>query len=44
MDTKSIATVAGAAAAGGVLAFAGLNLASAATGNGAAQTPAAPNG
>ena len=44
MDTKSIATIAGAAAAGGVLAFAGLSLASAATGSGHVQTPAAQNG
>ena len=39
MDTKKMATVAGAAAAGGVLAFAGLSLANAATGGD--QTPAA---
>ena len=32
METKTVATIAGAAAAGGVLAFAGLSLASAATG------------
>lgn len=38
MDTKSIAVVAGAAAAGGVLAFAGLSLANAATGAGDTQS------
>ena len=41
MDTKSIATVAGAAAAGGVLAFAGLSLANAATGPATPRSPSA---
>ena len=39
MDTKKLATVAGAAAAGGVLAFAGLSLANAATGGSGAAAP-----
>ena len=39
METKTVATIAGAAAAGGVLAFAGLSLASAATGTTTAATP-----
>ena len=42
METKSIATIAGAAAAGGVLAFAGLSLANASTGA-SQQAPTSTN-
>ncbi len=44
METKTVATIAGAAAAGGVLAFAGLSLASAATGTTTAAAPAGTYG